>query len=109
MSNWQSVDDHEVEATQDETARAIYELAAQVGAVARALHALGNGNAATPMGAIEAFGKHMGEKMDALTSALEQPIVVALSEDCIPTVSVEFGSVHTDDNEALRISGYVET
>lgn len=31
---------------------------------------LGNGNASTPMGAIEAFGAHIGEKLDALTAAI---------------------------------------
>lgn len=39
-------------------------------AVARAIKNLGNGDAATSMGAIEAFGMHVGEKMDALTSAI---------------------------------------
>ena len=33
---------------------------------------LGNGNAATPMGAIEAFGVHIGEKMDILADALRR-------------------------------------
>lgn len=68
--NWQSVDGHEVETTRDETARAIFELAAQVGRVAHALRDLGNGDAATPMGAIELLGKTMGEKLDDLTSAI---------------------------------------
>ena len=31
---------------------------------------LGNGDAATPMGAIEAFGKHIGEKLDELGDKL---------------------------------------
>jgi len=31
---------------------------------------LGNGNAATQMGAIEAFGKHIGEKLDLIADAL---------------------------------------
>jgi hypothetical protein len=38
---------------------------------ARAIHLLGNANADTPMGAIEAFGKHIGEKMDNLAYAIE--------------------------------------
>ncbi len=38
--------------------------------IAKALHALGNKDASTPMGAIEAYGKHMGEKMDAFTDAI---------------------------------------
>jgi len=33
---------------------------------------LGNGNAATTMGAIEAFGMHIGEKLDAMTDALRE-------------------------------------
>lgn len=33
---------------------------------------LGNGNAATPMGAIEAFSVHLGEKLDAMTDALSR-------------------------------------
>jgi hypothetical protein len=33
---------------------------------------LGNGDAATHMGAIEAFGMHIGEKLDALTSAISE-------------------------------------
>ena len=31
---------------------------------------LGNGDAATTMGAIEAFGLHIGKKLDAMTDAL---------------------------------------
>ena len=31
---------------------------------------LGNGNASTQMGAIEAFGLHIGDKMDAIADAL---------------------------------------
>jgi hypothetical protein len=31
---------------------------------------LGNGDAATTMGAIEAFGMHIGEKLDSLTGAI---------------------------------------
>jgi hypothetical protein len=38
--------------------------------IAKALYALGNGNAATQMGAIEAFGDHIGKKLDDLTGAL---------------------------------------
>jgi hypothetical protein len=33
---------------------------------------LGNGNAATQMGALEAFGLHLGEKLDALADALRE-------------------------------------
>jgi hypothetical protein len=35
-----------------------------------AAHHLGNGDAATSMGAIEAFGKHIGEKIDTLADAI---------------------------------------
>jgi hypothetical protein len=38
--------------------------------VARSIDRLGNGDAATSMGAIEAFGLHIGEKMDDLILAL---------------------------------------
>lgn len=31
---------------------------------------LGNGNAATQVGAIEGFGMHLGEKLDSLTNAI---------------------------------------
>lgn len=44
-------------------ADAIYSLSHQ-------LKYLGNGDAATSMGAIEAFGKHIGEKLETLSSAL---------------------------------------
>ena len=39
-----------------------------------ALHVkyLGNGDAATPMGAIEAFGAHLGEKIDLLAEAIRR-------------------------------------
>lgn len=33
---------------------------------------LGNGDASTTMGAIEAFGMHIGEKLDALTTAIQE-------------------------------------
>lgn len=39
-------------------------------AMQRALRDLGNGNAATEMGAIEAFGKVMKEGMDDIAAAL---------------------------------------
>jgi hypothetical protein len=40
--------------------------------VAHAIHRLGNADAFTPMGAIEAYGKHMGEKMDSLIDAIRE-------------------------------------
>jgi nucleoside-diphosphate-sugar epimerase len=39
-------------------------------AIAREIRNLGNGDAATPMGALEAFGDHIGKKLDALTEAI---------------------------------------
>jgi hypothetical protein len=39
-------------------------------AVAVAIERLGNNNSDTRMGAIEAYGKHIGDKMDALTEAI---------------------------------------
>lgn len=36
---------------------------------ASAVRALGNGDAATSMGAIEALGMHLGEKLDSLDNA----------------------------------------
>lgn len=38
--------------------------------IARSIDRLGNADAATPMGAIEAFGLHIGEKLDALTNVI---------------------------------------
>lgn len=45
----------------------LFAIARSLDRVASALRALGNGDAATSMGAIEAFGAHIGEKLDALT------------------------------------------
>lgn len=39
--------------------------------ITHALDRLGNGNAATPMGAIEGLGMHIGEKLERLAEALE--------------------------------------
>jgi hypothetical protein len=39
--------------------------------VARALRDLGNGNAVTHMGAIEAFSAHLGEKLDRIAEAID--------------------------------------
>jgi hypothetical protein len=46
-------------------------IAAALFALTHALDRLGNGNAATPMGAIEALGMHIGEKLERLADALE--------------------------------------
>lgn len=56
------------------TEAAMWAIAAGLFAIAdaqiKAAHLLGNGGAATPMGAIEAFGAHIGEKMDGLADAI---------------------------------------
>jgi hypothetical protein len=39
-------------------------------AIARAIDRLGNGDAATNVGAIEGLGMHLGEKIDALSAAI---------------------------------------
>jgi hypothetical protein len=49
-----------------------YAIAAALVRVASALRDLGNGNAATPMGAIEAYGKRIGEKLDHLNSVIAE-------------------------------------
>jgi hypothetical protein len=53
-------------------AYALLRLAAAQQNAATHLKYLGNGHAATSMGAIEAFGLHIGEKLDALTIALTE-------------------------------------
>jgi hypothetical protein len=40
--------------------------------IAYQIKKLGNADAATPMGAIEAFGAHIGEKLDALAGAVSE-------------------------------------
>lgn len=69
--NWYTVDEEDVAGTVDDTARAVYEPAAQVGELANAVRALGNGDAATRMGAIEAFGVVMKDGMERLANAIE--------------------------------------
>lgn len=49
----------------------LFEIAHALDRLANAIGRLGNADAATPMGAIEAFGAHIGEKLDALTGAIE--------------------------------------
>jgi hypothetical protein len=53
-------------------AHALMRLADAQAATATHLKYLGNGNAVTTMGAIEAFGMHIGEKIDALTAAISE-------------------------------------
>jgi len=53
-----------------EIAYAILRLAHATENLAVHVKYLGNGDAATTMGAIEAFGKHMGEKLDSIADAL---------------------------------------
>lgn len=56
--------------------------------VATHLKYLGNGDAATTMGAIEAFGAHIGEKLEGLTSAISE-IGIAINEFTINENEVE--------------------
>ncbi len=51
---------------------ALMELAEAQKSTATWLKYLGNGDAADAMGAIEAFGMHIGEKLDALTAAISE-------------------------------------
>jgi hypothetical protein len=47
-----------------------YAIAAALLRVAYEIKYLGNGNAATQMGALEAFSLHLGEKIDAVALAM---------------------------------------
>lgn len=47
-----------------------FAIACALMAVARSIDRLGNADAATPMGAIESFGEHIGKKLDSLTDAI---------------------------------------
>lgn len=51
-------------------AYALLKLADAQQSTAYQIRNLGNADAATPMGALEAFGLHIGEKLDALTLAI---------------------------------------
>jgi hypothetical protein len=51
-------------------ADALFEIADALNAVAHQIKYLGNGDAATSMGAIEAYGAHIGPKLDAIAEAL---------------------------------------
>jgi hypothetical protein len=52
-------------------AYALLEIADLQKSIAVHVKYLGNGDAATTMGAIEAFGMHLGEKLDSLTGAIQ--------------------------------------
>lgn len=52
----------------------LYAIAHAIESLATQVKYLGNGDASTHMGAIEAYGTHMGEKLDALTSVLGESI-----------------------------------
>jgi hypothetical protein len=54
-----------------EVASALIEVAEAIDGVARALRALGNGNASTPMGAIEALGAVIKESIGGLALSIE--------------------------------------
>lgn len=64
----------EAQENKDPKASALWAIAAGLFAVADATRDaarhLGNGDATSSMGAIEAFGKHIGEKLDDLTMAI---------------------------------------
>ena len=61
---------HEDEAFTDETAMGLQLCAQQLARVVYALKCLGNADAATPMGAMEAFGVVMQEGMASIASAI---------------------------------------
>lgn len=48
------------------------ELAEALQAIARSIHRLGNADALTPMGGLEALGKVLSESMDGLASAIRE-------------------------------------
>jgi hypothetical protein len=54
------------------TERALYAVAIALSNVAYQLKYLGNGDAATQMGAIEALGKHLGESLDRIAETLDR-------------------------------------
>jgi hypothetical protein len=53
---------------------ALYEIADGLQAIARALRALGNGNAATDMGAIEGLGVAIRESVTGLSGAISSAL-----------------------------------
>lgn len=62
-------------------AYALLELAEAQKSLATHVKYLGNGDAATPMGAIEAFGAHIGEKLDALVEAIYESNGIAVHHE----------------------------
>ena len=48
--------------------------------IAKALDRLGNADAATPMGALEAHGKYMGEVFSEMSAAILESIVMEILE-----------------------------
>ena len=57
---------------QELVAYAIMQLALAAQNIATQLKYLGNGDATTTMGAIEAFGMHIGDKLEAMTAAISE-------------------------------------
>jgi hypothetical protein len=53
-------------------AYALLMVAESTNRVADQIKRLGNGDASTSIGAIEAYGKHMGEKLDDLVTAINR-------------------------------------
>jgi hypothetical protein len=64
--------DSELQRSQLTVVDGLFAIAKALDGVAHAIHRLGNADACTPMGAIEAYGQHMGEKMDGLIDAIRE-------------------------------------
>lgn len=75
-----------------------YAIAFALMQVARSIDRLGNGNASTPMGAIEAYGMHIGEKIDEMTNAFNSIAEalggISLSLDLIETRNKDEGDTN---------------
>jgi len=61
-------------------AAGLFAIAAQLQLVAVQLKYLGNGDAATTMGAMEALGMHLGEKLEAAGQAIASAIEMTANE-----------------------------
>jgi len=61
-------------------AAGLFAIAAQLQLVAVQLKYLGNGDAATTMGAIEALGMHLGEKLEAAGQVIASAIEMTANE-----------------------------
>ena len=61
-------------------AAGLFAIAAQLQLVAVQLKYLGNGDAATTMGAIEALGMHLGEKLEAEGQVIASAIEMTANE-----------------------------